>query len=171
MHIIKEKTGISFSMQDERKLWNECFSNGLLPIPQNCPNCHHNISIIENNTLINPYISQCTSSKCRKKIYLRVSSLFEKFPKKQISLIFYVIKMSLIHETNGSEIFELFRQIKSPIDLSKNHIFSILDYLRYIISHYIKDTYKLERIAEQNAYDSISIDESLFTHDGINQMA
>lgn len=65
---------------------------------------------------------------------------------------------------------ELFRQIKSPIDLSKNQILSILDYMRYIISHYIKDTYKLESIAEQNAYDSISIDESIFTHDGINQI-
>lgn len=78
--------------------------------------------------------------------------------------------MSLIHEKNGAEIFELFRQLKSPIDLSKNQILSILDYMRYIISHYIKDTYKLESTAEQNAYDSISIDESLFTHDGINQI-
>ena len=67
MHIIKEKTDISFSTQDERKLWNECFSNGLIPIPQNCPNYHHNISIIENNTLINPYIALCSNNKCRKK--------------------------------------------------------------------------------------------------------
>lgn len=42
--------------------------------------------------------------------------------------------------------------------------------MRYIISHYIKDTYKLESIIEQNSNDSISIDESLFTHDGINQI-
>ena len=45
------------------------FSNGLIHIHTNCPKCQHNVSIIQNNTLNNPYISQRSSSKCRKKIF------------------------------------------------------------------------------------------------------
>jgi hypothetical protein len=39
--------------------------------------------------------------------------------------------------------------------------------MRYIIFHYIKETYKIENIAEQNVNDSISIDKSLFTHEDL----
>ena len=61
---------IEFSFEKERKLWNNLFSNGLIHISTNCPKCQHNISIIQNNTLNNPYIAQCSSSKCRKKLGL-----------------------------------------------------------------------------------------------------
>ena len=78
--------------------------------------------------------------------------------------------MSLIHEKNCAEILELFRQLKSIYSLSKSQILNILEYFRYIISHYINDTYKLESIVKQNTNDSISKDESIFPHEGNNQI-
>lgn len=44
---------IKFSLEKERNLWNNLFSNGLIHIPTNCPKCQHNVSIIQNNTLNN----------------------------------------------------------------------------------------------------------------------
>ena len=44
---------IEFSLERERKLWNNLFSNGLIHIPTNCPKCQHNVYIIQNNTLNN----------------------------------------------------------------------------------------------------------------------
>lgn len=41
----------------------------------------------------------------------------------------------------------------------------ILDYMRKIIAHYIKDIYLLEDLAEENAGDTICVDESLFVHE------
>lgn len=48
---------IEFSFEKERKLWDNLFSNGLIHIPINCPNCLYNVSIIQSNILNNPYIA------------------------------------------------------------------------------------------------------------------
>ena len=42
--------------------------------------------------------------------------------------------------------------------------------MHYIIAHYMKDCYYLEKIAELNGHASISIDESLFVHQGQTQI-
>lgn len=42
--------------------------------------------------------------------------------------------------------------------------------MRLIISHYLKDCYKLKSLAIENAKDSISIDESLFSHENNQQI-
>jgi len=42
--------------------------------------------------------------------------------------------------------------------------------MRYIIAHYMKDCYYLEKIADLNEHASISMDESLFVHQGNKQI-
>ena len=49
-------------------------------------------------------------------------------------------------------------------NVSKPTIYNILHQMRLIIASYIKDTYKVEYNAEENAGDCISIDESLLVH-------
>ena len=42
--------------------------------------------------------------------------------------------------------------------------------MRYIIVHYMKDCYYLEKIADLNSHAHMSIDESLFVHQGQKQI-
>ena len=42
--------------------------------------------------------------------------------------------------------------------------------MRLAMAYYIKDTYILEKISEEKTNDSISIDESLFTHENNTQV-
>lgn len=155
---------IQFSFEKERKLCNNLFSNGLINIPIKCPKCQHNVSIIQNNSLNNPYIAQCSSSKCRKKIYLRENTIFKNFSKTPISLIFFIIKLSLRHNLNATQIKEEYESNNNNVDISLAHIYDILEFMRKILATYIKDTYILEPLANENSNESISIDKSLFTH-------
>ena len=56
------------------------------------------------------------------------------------------------------------KDINKDYPLSKQHVYKILDNMRYIIAHYLKDTFNLEKITELNKHDNISVDESLFVH-------
>ena len=53
-------------MTSERKIWNEYFFNGLIPIPNICDKYSKNISIKENDTIISPYIGRYYNQQCRK---------------------------------------------------------------------------------------------------------
>ena len=155
---------IELNMTSERKILNEYFSNGLIQIPKKCDKCSKNISIKENNTLISPYIGRCCNPQCRKIYYLRECSLFNLFSKTSISLIKYVIVLNLDFQKNAKQIYELLKNNNADLAISQQHINHILDIMRYIIAHYMKDCYYLEKIAELNGHASISIDESLFVH-------
>jgi transposase-like protein len=56
------------------------------------------------------------------------------------------------------------KDINKDYPISKPHVYKILDNMRYIIAHYLKETYNLEKITELNKHDNISVDESLFVH-------
>ena len=78
--------------------------------------------------------------------------------------------MSLHHKKNGTEIYKEFKYRIIQYKVSQNHIFEILEFMRTILAHYLKDTYLLENITEQDNDQSLSIDESLFIHDNKAQI-
>ena len=67
-----------------------------------------------------------------------------------------------------AKIYDFIKKVENSYDISKQHIFDILHYMRKIISKYIEDVYKLQPIAFENGNDSLSINESLFVF--INNM-
>ena len=77
---------LNLDLETERKVWNDYISNGLIPITRKCPKCNKNISIKENNSILNPYLGHCYNSKCRKILYLKQDTLFDLFPKTPISI-------------------------------------------------------------------------------------
>lgn len=89
---------IVLNMTSERKIWNEYFSNGMIVLPNKCDKCAKNISIKENDSIINPYIGRCSNPQCRKIYYLRNGSIFNLFNKTPISLIKNVIQLNLDHK-------------------------------------------------------------------------
>ena len=90
----------------ERKLWQDLFSKGLIPTPMQCPNCAKNTLIIEHETNINPYAAICCNPKCRKRIYLRAQTLFDLYSKTPISILKYIVTLSLKHSKNSNEIYD-----------------------------------------------------------------
>ena len=116
--------------------------------------------------MINPYVGRCCNPKCRKTIYLRTQSLFDLYSKTPISILKYIVTLSLIHSKNTNEIYDYLSKSCESTAISKNHILNILKTMRELIAKYLDDTYKREYIAEENGQDSISVDESLFVHNG-----
>lgn len=114
---IDQYFNIKFSFEKERKLWNTLLSIGLIHIPTNCPKCQHNVSIIQNNTLNNLYIAQCSSSNYRKIFFLRENTIFEEFSNTPISLIFYIIKLFLRYNKNAIQIKEECGKNNNNVDM------------------------------------------------------
>ena len=162
---IEEATNIDLTLENERKIWNHLLGTGLILFPKSCPACDHSVTLHNNDTLNNPYLGKCTNSQCRKIFYLRVNTLFDKFPCTPISILCYIIYLCLHHKKNAIEIYKEFKYRNIQYNVSLNHILDILQYMHLIITHYLKDIYLLENIAEENKDESISLDESLFVHD------
>lgn len=87
-----------------------------------------------------------------------------------MSVIKYLKTLSLEYELNANKIYDKLNDYADDRNLSKYVILKILNYLRLIVAHYLKDWYKLEPLAYENANDSIAIDESLFSHENIQQI-
>ena len=98
-------------------------------------------------------------------------------------LIKYVIQLNLDHKKNAKQIYELLKKNNSdpsisqpatnkfsPSPIATARVNHVLDIMRYIIAHYMKDCYYLEKIADLNEHASISIDENLFVHQGNKQI-
>ena len=55
---LEESINIELTIEREKKIWNHLLGIGLIPFPKNCPLCNHAISIKENETLNNPYLTR-----------------------------------------------------------------------------------------------------------------
>lgn len=98
MSILEEGNSIpklEISLFSELKLWNNLISIGLIPIIDKCVKCGKSISIKENESLNNPYIAQCCNSKYRKKYFLRTNTLFDFHSNTPISIIKYILTLSI----------------------------------------------------------------------------
>lgn len=116
--------------------------------------------------MINPYVGRCCNPKCRKTIYLRTQTSFDLYSKTPISILKYIVTLSLIHSKNTNEIYDYLSKSGENTAISKNHLLNILKTMKEIIAKYLDDTYKIEYIAKENCLNSNSVDESLFVHNG-----
>ena len=158
---------ITSDLNIERNIWKNYIIDKLIAGTDKCPLCSHPyVNMVENNTLNNPYIARCNNVRCRRIIYLREGKNFNHFPRTACSNILYIIKLWLFENKNANEIHNKFRTDFSNINISLIRITEILQKLREYIAHYIKDTYILEDISEENRMPSFAIDESNFYSDG-----
>ena len=153
----------NISVDSERTFWNENLIDKYIKLPKICPLCSkQNINKIQNNTLNNPILGKCT--KCGKNIYLRQNSIFGLFPRTPASIIFNIIRLWLLEEKNLNKIFNYMKNNTSIILNNQQTIRNILIKARQSISHYMRDVYELEILANENEHRKIAVDESLFTH-------
>ena len=103
-------------------------------------------------------------------LYLKQDTLFDLFPKTPIAILKNIIYLNLNLKKIATQIYELIKHLNEYYLISKPHVCKILEKIRFIIRHYLKDTYDLEKITELNGYDIISIDESLFVHQNNRQI-
>lgn len=145
---------------NRKEILERKFNKKFIIIPKACPLwASNNIHEIENASLNNPIIYKCT--KCGKLLYLRKKIFLNYFPS---SLIHNVIKLWLIGEKNASNIYKNLVENSGIRIIDIQTIRHILTKLRLTISHYLRDKYALEYLADENANRKISIDESLFSH-------
>lgn len=133
--------------------------------PVKCPLCNYtSLSIIENNTINNPFIARCNNYHCRKIIYMRQNTFLDEFPRTPASLILYILKLWLIDEKNATEIYKNIKENIIESEISQDKINKILEKIRFYIGHYIKDQYSLEEFSIAGNHDYYAVDESEFVN-------
>ena len=139
-----------------KELLESKFNKKIYNKPKACPLCaSNNIHEIENSSLNNPLLYKCT--KCGKLLYLIKNNIFELFPRTPASLIHNVIKLWLIGEKNAINIYKNLVE-NSGIRITDNQtVRNIITKLRLTISHYLRDKYALEYLADENAIEKLQL--------------
>ena len=128
------------------------------------PKCKINkLTIGNKNNLISPKILICNNSKCKYRTTLRKFSVLVLIKKIRCSHVMKILKYFLIDQKNGTQIKNALLE-EDKIDINIHTVDNIINIIRKIIAHYIKDTYKFHRLGKTNGGSNISMDESLFTH-------
>ena len=161
---------LEISLYSKRKVLCNVIDKGSIPIKEKTVNYGKNISMNENEILNNPYMAQCCNPKYRKKYFLTVKTFFDFCSKTPLQVIKYIIALPFEYELNGNNIYEKLKDYTDEQNVSKYVILKNLDYKKLIISHYLKDCYKLKPVSSENANDSMANNESLFSHENNQQI-
>ena len=149
----------------EINFWNKIVLIGYICPSKICPKCGLNsLKLNDCNIIYNLIINRCSSYKYGKIVFLKDNSFYCLFPKKPISLIICIQKLWLIGEKNGVDMYKLVKDKYTNCSISQHHIYEILEKSRYIIAHFIKDKYTLEKIPGQGNKEAFAIDESNFVN-------
>lgn len=82
----KSNNNIFIDVSYERNIWNKFLFKKLINQSKIFLNCkYESVSVTENNSILNPNMTRCSSNKCRKKRYLRHNTFLG------ISLIYHVV--------------------------------------------------------------------------------
>ena len=147
----------------ERKFWQIYIIKVLIIVPMVCPLCNYSsISLSNYDSLFNPIIARCNSSKCRKNLYLRKNTFLQHFPKTPTSVIMQILYYWIIEERNASEINNILKEKLKNYSINIKTISEILNTARYYIAFYYKNVYIIEDISDENKAERFSVDESLF---------
>ena len=136
---------MSITIQNEREFWKNILINKLIFLKEKCPKYGLNsLKLNENFSIFNPLVNRCSSNKCPKIVFLKVNTFFALFPNTPVILIINILKVWLLDEKNGKEIYYLITEKFSDTSLSLKHVLEILEKARYSIAHYIKDNMNLK---------------------------
>lgn len=75
----------------ERNFWKDKLLNIFINVPETCPHCKiGKINLKNNENIINPLLGKCIYYKCKRELYFRIGSLFEKHNKTPASIIYQI---------------------------------------------------------------------------------
>ena len=83
----------------ERSIWDKYLIGNLIELPEECP--YKKINLTEYNSLSNPYVCRCSKNSCHKIIYLKDYTLFNLFPRTNLSTFLYIIKYGYLTIRRG----------------------------------------------------------------------
>ena len=152
----------NLNINNEREYQKNYLIKNYIYIPDKCPQCGHtNITLGNNNKLLNPIRMVCNNYKCLYRTNIRKYSFLKNFPKIPGSLLLIILKKIFIEERNANQIFK-FLPTTIQFKLSQATILKIISYFRRIIAHHPKDIYRFHKLGQSNGGSLISVDESLF---------
>ena len=165
MEVAPNKTNWGVSIVYERKFWYNYIIGIFIIIPQIFKECNKGLVYTkENNSIINPILAKCNYYKCKKEIYLRIGSIFELHNKISASVLYNILKLWLAEDKNVVQIAIKLKEMYNLHNIDNRFIYKFLQDCRISIANYIRHCYILDPLAGKNAYNHISLDESLFSH-------
>ena len=152
-------------IEEERELWEKYYINKFIYVPTYCPKCNAGtISLVKNQSVINPLKGSCNNKDCKNKIFLRKFSIFKNFNKLPIQVLMNIVKCMIIKKKNATQIRKYIKNKYNGVNLNIRSIYKFMLLIRKSIACYIKNIYITKEISTLNGNDNYAIDESLFTH-------
>lgn len=85
------------SIEEQRALWHLYYINKYIYVPSICPKCNNGtLSLINNESVLNPIKGSCNNKSCKTKNFLRKYSIFSKFNKMPIQILMNILKAMLV---------------------------------------------------------------------------
>ncbi len=136
-----------------------------ITLPELCPYCKKGkVGLRNNNSINNPILGKCNYYKCTRNLYLRNRTIFQFNSKTPYSIIYKILNYWLIEEKNAVKIKKSLEENYNINNININIIFELFTNFRKAISSDLRNKYCLDRLANTNSHQQISIDESLFIH-------
>ena len=153
------------SIEEERHLWYKYYLNKYIYVSSICPKCNNGtISLIKNESVLNPVKGSCNNKSCKNKIFLRKYSIFSNFNKLPIQILMNILKAMLVLNKNGTQIRKYIKNKYNGVNINIKSIFQFMTFIRKSIACYLKNVYNTKEISILNGNNNYAIDESLFTH-------
>ena len=114
------------------------------------------------DTLLNPLMARC--AKCKKKIYLRQSTIYDICPKMTVSVLHYILELFTENNNNVIDITKRIQEKYNRNDLDNRFIYLFISTIRNYLAHIYRYKYTLEKSAYLVENKKCAIDESLFAH-------
>lgn len=122
-------------IEEKRVLWEKYYINKYIYIPTFCPKCNTGtISIVKNNSVINPLKSSCNKKSCKNKLFLRQFSIFKKFNKIPIQVLMNIMKSMILQKKNATQIRKFIKHKYNGVNLNIRSIFKFMQYIRKSIA-------------------------------------
>ena len=136
----------------EREFWKKKIFDNFIKIPQICESCNHGaVNLINQDSEINPFLGKCNNYKCKKNIYLRKGTIFEKHKHTPVSVLYNIMELWIYDEFNVKKIKAKIEDIYSINNIDQRVIYSFIADLRIAIDNFIRSTYCIDPLAYKNA--------------------
>ena len=130
-----------------------------------CPSNAYTLKLKNIKSIFNPYKLQCNKAKCKKNVNIRKNTIFEFLSHKPMSILINAIKLFICEEKNATKTIKTLNKPYQLSSLGVNTIHKLFSLLRKYMAQYYFTVYNYEKLAYNNEYKTIAIDESLFVHD------
>lgn len=134
-------------------------------LPVICQYCQKgNIGLKNNDSELNHLQGKCHYYHFTRNIWLHKGIIFEAPSKTPLSVLYKILLYWITEKKNVCQIKIKLEEEYGIDNLNPKFIYCFIANCRKAIATHLKNVYKLDRLADNNANNTIAVDESIFTH-------